>query len=113
MIYTFRFVEGSAGLMGYTRFARTVAIDLHGLTISPLTLRAAGDSCAALDAAGIGYCQHWGKFTPGASDWVAREFGQSNPQSPLTRWRAARAQLLAPTVEPVFRSDALVGWGVV
>lgn len=110
MIYTLRFVEGSSGLMGYTRFPRSVAMDLHGLTLSPLTLRAAGDSCAALAAAGIGYCQHWGKFMPDTSDWVAREFGQGNA---LTMWRAVRARLLDPAVEPVFRNDALVSWGVV
>jgi hypothetical protein len=113
MVYTLRFVEGSAGLMGYTRYPRSVAMDLHGLTISPLTLKAAADSCAALEAAGIGYCQHWGKFTPGDPGWVAREFGAGNPAGPLARWQAVRGQLLDPLAEPVFRNDALVDWGVV
>ncbi len=113
MVYTLRFVEGSAGLMGYTRYPRSVAMDLHGLTISPLTLKAAADSCAALDAAGIGYCQHWGKFTPGDPGWVAREFGAGDPESPLAAWRKVRGQLLDPLAEPVFRNDALVDWGVV
>jgi len=113
MIYTLRFVQGSAGLMGYTRFARSVVMDLHGLTISPLTLRAAADSCAALAARGIGFCQHWGKFTPDTSDWVAREFGAGNPLAPLARWQSARARLLDPACEPVFRNTALVNWGLV
>lgn len=113
MVYTLRFVEGSAGLMGYTRYPRSVAMDLHGLTVSPLTLKAAADSCAALDAAGIGYCQHWGKFTPGDPGWVAREFGAGNPAGPLAQWRKVRGQLLDPLAEPVFRNDALMSWGVV
>ncbi len=113
MVYTLRFVEGSAGLMGYTRYPRSVAMDLHGLTISPLTLAAAAESCAALDAAGIGYCQHWGKFTPGDPGWVAREFGAGNCANPLAEWQAVRAQLLDPLAEPLFRNDALVDWGVV
>lgn len=113
MVYTLRFVEGSAGLMGYTRFPRSVAMDLHGVTLSPLTLKAAADSCAALDAAGIGYCQHWGKFTPGNPGWVAREFGAGNPAGPLAAWRKVRARLLDPLVEPIFRNDALLEWGVV
>jgi len=113
MIYTLRFVEGSAGLLGYTRYPRSVAMDLHGLTISPLTLKAAADSCAALDAAGIGYCQHWGKFTPGDPGWVEREFGAGNPADPLVRWRTMRKALLDPLAEPLFRNDALVEWGVV
>lgn len=113
MVYTLRFVEGSAGLLGYTRYPRSVAMDLHGLTISPLTLKAAADSCAALDAAGIGYCQHWGKFTPGDPGWVEREFGAGNPADPLVRWRTMRKALLDPLAEPLFRNDALVAWGVV
>ncbi|GAB4471760.1 MAG: hypothetical protein OHK0018_01520 [Erythrobacter tepidarius] len=112
MVYTLRFVEGSAGLMGYTRYRRSVAIDLHGLIPSPLTHKAAADSCAALDAAGIGYCQHWGKFTPGNPGWVAREFGGGQPDSPLAEWRKMRRRLLDPLVEPLFRNDALVDWGV-
>ncbi len=113
MIYTLRFVDKSAGLMGYTRFDRSVVIDLHGLKISPLTLRAAGDSIAALAAKGIAFCQHWGKFTPDTSDWVTREFGPGNPLAPLARWQAARARLLGPATEPVFRNEALVNWGLV
>jgi hypothetical protein len=113
MVYTLRFVEGSAGLMGYTRYHRSVAMDLHGLIPSPLTQKAAADSCAALDAAGIGYCQHWGKFTPGASSWVAREFGAGHPANPLAQWRAVRRRLLDPLVEPLFRNDALIEWGVI
>jgi hypothetical protein len=112
MVYTLRFVEESAGLMGYTRYPRSVAMDLHGLTLSPLTLKAAADSCAALDAAGIGYCQHWGKFTPGDPGWVAREFGAGNQAGPLAKWQTVRAALLDPLAERVFRNDALVEWGV-
>lgn len=113
MVYTLRFVEGSAGLMGYTRYRRSVAMDLHGLIPSPLTQKAAADSCAALDAAGIGYCQHWGKFTPGAPAWVAREFGAGQQNGPLAQWRKVRRRLLSPQVEPLFRNDALLAWSVV
>lgn len=113
MVYTLRFVEGSAGLMGYTRYRRSVAMDMHGLIPSPLTQKAAADSCAALDVAGIGYCQHWGKFTPGARAWVAREFGAGQQNSPLAQWRKVRRRLLDPQVEPLFRNDALLAWGVV
>ena len=88
-------------------------MDLHGLTVSSLTLKAAADSCAALDGAGIGYCQHWGKFTPGDPGWVAREFGSGNPAGPLAQWRKVRGQLLDPLAEPVFRNDALLDWGVI
>lgn len=113
MIYTLRFVHDAAGSMAFTRFRDSVVIDLEGIRGSLPSQLAASQSCAALDAIGIAYCQHWGKYTLAGNMYAEREFGpSSDPQSRLARWRATRDTLLAPDVRGVFTNKALRVWGI-
>lgn len=112
MIYTLRFVSRAAGTMAFTRQDEAIVLDLEGIKFSPASIRAAAESCAALDHAGVGYCQHWGKSTPGFKQWVDREYGATNAKRPLERWRATRKALLDRAAAAIFTNPALLRWGV-
>ena len=112
MITTLRFVSGAAGTMAFTHQDDAVVLDLEGIKFSPASIRAAAESCAALDGVDIAYCHHWGKSIPGDPMWVNREFGVTNVKRPLERWRATRAALLDPAAAAVFTSPALLRWRV-
>jgi FAD/FMN-containing dehydrogenase len=111
LIWTLRFVDDADGTMAFTRFARSVVVDLEGIVLSPLSLWAADRSCTGLGDGGIDYCMHWGKFMPG-TDWIARQFG-TGPDAPLVRWRKTRRELMGELADTrVFTNPALVKWQI-
>lgn len=84
-----RFLPRSRAWLGMNRFERTCMIDLDGVNLPDM-----GDllveSSGALEAAGVPFTLHWGKWIGNLTRaHVERVYGDG-----VARWRAARARLL-------------------
>lgn len=111
ILYTLRFVSNAAGSMAFTRFPESVVVDMEGLMQSPYSHEAGKAACAALDAAHIDYCMHWGKILAGDAHRIERQFGPAcEPDSRLGRWQRTRERLLSPAARAVLWNRALRAW---
>ena len=108
-VFTLRPVDGAAGTLAFTRFARNVVINLDGLgtSLSPVGPLAAAAVRAALDGAGIPYGLHWGKLGGIDAAKVAADYREAR-----WHWRAARRRLLSPAMPAVITNPALTAWGL-
>jgi hypothetical protein len=84
-----RFVPGSGSHLAMNRFERTCMIDIDGAN-----LPAMGDllveCCTALEAAGVAFTMHWGKWI----GYLTRAYVERVYGDRAERWRQARARLL-------------------
>ncbi|HEY7611827.1 MAG TPA: FAD-binding protein [Gemmatimonadales bacterium] len=84
-----RFVPQSGAWLAMNRFERTCMIDLDGVNL-PAMGELLVDASSALEAAGVPFTLHWGKWIGYLTrDRVERFYGER-----VVRWRAARARLL-------------------
>ena len=105
-VCTLRFVRRSGGTLAITPHADNVVIDFDGLR-SKASREAYKRVLGALDAAGIPSRQHWGKLSLLDPKRVERDHGDA-----VGRWKTARRELLAGGMADIFRSRALVDWGL-
>lgn len=133
-VFTLRFVTNPEGTLAFTRFPLTAVIEIDG--VSPLYWKwqemdypdgkPLFDTLAntlsmgallvrsALSAVGINYSMHWAKLGMLNPEKVEADYGPSDdPQSPLSRWRRTRSELLGREGEALFWNDALVQYGLV
>jgi len=84
-----RFVPGSSSLLGMNIFDRTCMIDMDGANLPAMTDLITA-CCAQLEAVGVPYTMHWGKWNGCLTrTHVAAVYGDR-----ARRWRDARARLL-------------------
>lgn len=102
-VLALRFVPGSPSLLAMNRYPRTCMIDLDGADLPEM-----GDlllACsAALEAAGVRFTLHWGKWIGYLSRaYIDRIYGDR-----VDQWRAARSRLLAdPVLARTFSNEPL------
>ena len=99
IILSHRFVKGTQALLGFTRFDPTAVLEIDAIN-TPGTRKYLQTVWANLDAAGIPFTLHWGKFnsflTPAR---VRKMYGDAA----VDRWIASRNGLLeSPEVAKVF-----------
>jgi hypothetical protein len=99
IILSHRFVKGTKALLGFTHFAPTAVLEIDAVN-TPNTRRYLQRVWNDLDAAGIPFTLHWGKFnahlTPAR---VRRMYGSAT----VDQWIASRNALLqSPEVGRVF-----------
>jgi hypothetical protein len=99
IILSHRFVKGTQALLGFTRFDPTAVLEIDAIN-TPGTRKYLQTVWADLDAAGIPFTLHWGKFnsflTPSR---VRKMYGDAA----VDRWIASRNGLLeSPEVAKVF-----------
>ncbi len=92
IVFACRFVQKSPGHLAFTRFDPSCVIDMDGLN-SVNTHFVMERVRSALDAAGIEYAQHWGKFHDLTGGRLEASYG-----SDLDQFRVVRSALL-PTPE--------------
>lgn len=104
---TLRFVKGGHGLLATARWENSVGLDCDGPS-SEKTKRAYLRMLDALEAAGIPFTLHWGKFNNLTPARVAADYGNDR-----VRWKAVRDRLL-PTAEDrrLFATDELRAFGL-
>ncbi len=140
-VITIRFVSHPTGTMAFTRFEENAVIEIDGLSplVSRLksveldpedadtpNLRTIFAQLAdalpsgarairnVLDANSIPYSMHWAKLGELDKAKVYRDFGNpdSDPESLIKRWRAARDQLLGEAGKAIFWNNALINYGL-
>ena len=140
-VITIRFVSNPAGTMAFTRFEENAVIEIDGLSPLVSRLKAVeldpasadtpnlrtifaqlADALPAgarairnvLDANNIPYSMHWAKLGDLDKAKVYRDFGNpdSDPESLIKRWRAARDQLLGEAGKAIFWNKALIDYGL-
>ena len=96
-----RFVPGSGSLLAMNIFDRTCMIDMDGANL-PAMADLITACCSRLDAAGVPFTMHWGKWNGCLTrDHVAVVYGDR-----VRRWRAARSRLLSdPAVAQALSSS--------
>lgn len=116
LVFTLRFVRGgsdcNAGLLAFTRFEHSAVIDLDGIWNfrSPI---AAERAFQALRDLNIPFSHHWGKLGEITRDKIEKDYGPSaDRNTPLARWKEARAKLLDPDLREHFGGKALRDWGL-
>jgi hypothetical protein len=98
-----RFVPGSGALLAMNRYPRTCMIDLDGANI-PAMGELLVECSKALEAAGVPFRLHWGKWI----DYLSRAYVERVYQTDLTRWRTARRELLPdPALAHTFSNDVV------
>jgi hypothetical protein len=99
IILSHRFVKGTRALLGFTRFAPTAVLEIDAIN-TPGTRRYLQRVWADLDAAGIPFTLHWGKFNAHLTPARVRRMYGSDV---VDQWIASRNALLqSPEVGRVF-----------
>ena len=94
---------GSPAAVAMNRYPRTCMIDLDGANI-PAMAELLGECSGALEAAGVPFTLHWGKWI----GYLSRDYVKRIYDTGLTRWRAARTALLAdPGLAHTFSNDVV------
>jgi hypothetical protein len=121
-IFTFRFVTDAVGTLAHLRWPESVAIELDGASelfanrfgVTQNSNVALKLVQAALDAAGLEYCMHWGKLGNN-TQIVARNFGgKAIAGSPIAAWHRTRSELLSTAQgRRTMMNDVVVQYGLV
>jgi hypothetical protein len=83
-------VKGTKATLGFTKFAATCVLELDAVNV-PETRNYVKAVWAALEAAGINFTLHWGKFnTYLTGPRVEKMYGTAA----VNQWKASRATLL-------------------
>src|SRR5687768_5456264 len=109
LILSHRFVKGTNALLGFTRFDTTAVLEMDAVN-TPETHAFFNKVWEALDAAGIPFTLHWGKYnaflTP---DRVRDRYGDST----VDQWLASRETLLEnAAVRQIFNNEFTAGVGL-
>jgi hypothetical protein len=109
LILSHRFVKGTQALLGFTRFDITAVLEMDAVN-TPETRAFYNKVWDALDAAGIPFTLHWGKYnaflTP---DRVRNRYGDAA----VDQWLASRETLLEnAAVRKIFNNDFTAGVGL-
>lgn len=100
-VVSLRFMKGGPGLLSPARWPDTVGLDCDGPR-SPKTEQAWLRIVDALDAAGIPFTRHWGKYNQLDAARVTLDYGPE-----LQRWKQVRDRLLPGADLKIFRAPAL------
>jgi hypothetical protein len=104
-----RFVKGTDALLGFTKYENSCVLEIDGID-SDITREFFSLTCDKLEANGIPYTLHWGKFNyPLTKERVLNAYGEST----VKKWLDCRAELLSPEVQRVFTNDLMVQCGLV
>ena len=103
---TLRFMTGGCGLLSTARWPATAGMDCDGPD-SARTRGAYRQMLAALDAAGIPFTRHWGKFNELDAARIEHDYGAD-----LQAWKRVQDELLPPADRAVFRTPVLDSWGL-
>jgi hypothetical protein len=103
---TLRFMTGGCGLLSTARWPATAGMDCDGPD-SARTRGAYRQMLAALDAAGIPFTRHWGKFNELDAARIEHDYGAD-----LQAWKRVQDDLLPPADRAVFRTPVLDSWGL-
>jgi hypothetical protein len=108
LVLSFRFVKGTRALLGFTRFDTTAVMEMDAVN-TPRTRTFFDKVWNDLDAAGIPFTLHWGKYntflTPGR---VRDRYGAS-----VDQWLASRETLLeSAAVRQVFDNQFTAALGL-
>ena len=110
LILSHRFVKGTHALLGFTRFDTTAVMEMDA--VNTAQTRAYFERVwDALDAAGVPFTLHWGKYntflTP---ERVRNRYGDAT----VDQWLASRKTLLPdPQVRRIFNNDFMSRVGLV
>ena len=102
LILSHRFVKGTQALLGFTRFDTTAVLEMDAVN-TPETRAFYNTVWNELDAAGIPFTLHWGKYnaflTP---ERVRNRYGEET----VDQWLVARESLMEDAaVRQVFNND--------
>jgi hypothetical protein len=99
LLLSVRYVKGTQATLGFTKFATTCVLELDAVNV-PETQKYVKAVWKALEAAGINFTLHWGKFNTYLSGpKVVRMYGQAA----VDEWKASRAALMeSPDVSRLF-----------
>ena len=102
LILSYRFVKATKALLGFTRFDVTAVLEMDAVN-TPETRSYFNRAWNDLDAAGIPFTLHWGKYNSFLTPERVRErYGDST----VTQWLASRAALLeSEAVRRIFNND--------
>lgn len=102
LILSYRFVKATKALLGFTRFDVTAVLEMDAVN-TPETRSYFNRVWNDLDAAGIPFTLHWGKYSSFLTPERVRErYGDST----VTQWLASRAALLeSEAVRRIFNND--------
>jgi hypothetical protein len=109
LLLSVRYVKGTKATLGFTRFPVTCVLELDAVNV-PETRKYVKEVWKNLEAAGINFTLHWGKFnTHLTGPRVARMYGQAN----VDKWKASRAALMeSADVSRVFDNGFTRGAGL-
>ena len=109
LLLSVRYVKGTRATLGFTRFPVTCVLELDAVNV-PETRNYVKEVWKNLEAAGVNFTLHWGKFnTYLTAPRVATMYGQAN----VDKWKASRATLLESTaVSRVFDNAFIRGAGL-
>ena len=109
VIISHRFVKGTDALLGFTRFDPTAVFEIDGINL-PSVRGYLEKVWEKLDAAGIPFTMHWGKFNTHLNPARVR---QRYGDAAVDQWIAARETLLENAeVRKVFAHDFLARMGL-
>ena len=109
VIISHRFVKATDALLGFTRFDPTAVFEIDGLNL-PSIRSYLEKVWEKLDAAGIPFTMHWGKFNTHLNPARVRQrYGDAT----VDQWIGAREALLENAeVRKVFTNDFLSNLGL-
>jgi hypothetical protein len=109
VILSFRFLKGTKALLGFTRFEKTAVFEIDSVN-TPKTRAYFKRVWADLDAAGIPFTLHWGKFN---SFLTRARVRRSYGDAAVDQWIASRAALLEDAaVRQVFSNPFTASLGL-
>ena len=109
VVLSHRFVKGTQALLGFTRFAQTAVFEIDSVN-TPKTRAYFEQVWADLDAAGIPFTLHWGKFN---SFLTAARVRDRYGAAAVDQWIASRETLLeTPAVRQVFSNAFMTNLGL-
>jgi hypothetical protein len=109
LILSHRFVKGTKALLGFTRFDITAVLEMDAVN-TPETRAFFNKVWEALDAAGIPFTLHWGKYNAFLTPVRVRDrYGDST----VDQWLSSRETLLEnPAVRQIFNNEFTAGVGL-
>ncbi len=85
-----RYVKGTQATLGFTKFATTCVLELDAVNV-PETRSYVKAVWAALEAAGINFTLHWGKYNVYLT---GRRVEKMYGAAAVNEWKASRATLM-------------------
>lgn len=93
VVFTCRYAQKSPGILSFIRYDPTCVVDIDGISTGA-SLKLVKIAADRLEAAGMPFTQHWGKFNNLTKVRVRNAYGSS-----VDRWNATRKLLLPDAAE--------------